>query len=557
MTQNIFVYYNGNQLFPTPLVNYQQQPVEYGYIYGYDTAITLEGYFSGISTGAGGNYTATGSAISGVTGIFANQFGNLQVTDDVGDTLYAWTGVTVDSINLEPSLYFQGSFIKYSIKLMVYNLPSGVTEPSNNYAFTQNEDGTVNVSHKISARGVRYITGAFQNAISWVQQFTGKDPYSNCAPYFVPGGSGALLSLSENIDRAAGTYSVDEVYKYNTGSFGNAYTTVATLDMSDSIESEFRQINYNVKYQASPILQNLDSIINGGFNADSILADIQNQYNLVTTNWAKTNYSADINSGAATVDIKTSYVSGASPTGYFDFVLTNDNDLLTLVENWKIEGEFKCFGPLDYKLKQLNAFLPFEGNNNWRTYLTGLIINSPLFAAVHDSNKQFTQNMSVVVDTNTQLATLKLSLNLDMGYEPFGIADLKYTLSATPSRWVYELLPSANIEGNFIVQNLQVATQPVQEFTFTCRTNNKPSGIQTLSGYMNNITSVYVNSGTVNAVTAFLKEYSWSTGTYDVTYKQQWIGADFGVSANILNLQSLGTDTSSVPTRIQGYNFGY
>ncbi len=557
MTTGIFCYYNGAELFPCPSINYSQQPIDYGYVYGYQTNITLEGYYSGISSNGGANYAATGSAISGVTGIFANQFGSLVVTDDVGDTLYSWTGVTVDSIQFEPSLYFQGSFIKYSVKLSVYGLPSGVNDPSNSYSFTQNEDGTVTVNHKISARGVRYVTGAFANAVSWVQQFTGHDPFSSCAPYFVPGGSGALMSLSENIDRAAGTYSVSEIYKYNTGSFSNAYTTIATLDTSDSLGAEFKEINYNVKYQGSPILQNLDTVINSGVSSDSLLTDIQNQYGFVTTNWAKTNYSADINSGAATLDVKVSYVSGANATGFFDFTVTNDNDYLTSTENWKIDGEFRCFGPLDYKSKQLAAFIAANEGSNWRGYLTGLITSSPLFSAVHNVAKQFSQNTSVTVDTNVQLAQLKLSLNLDMGYEPSGITNLKYQLAVTPSRWVYELLPSANIEGSFVVQNLQLYTQPIQDFTVSCKTFNTLSGLAVVSGYINGLAGTYVNSGSATGITAFLKEFAWSTGIFDVSMHRQWIGADSGISAALLNLQSVGTDTSPVPTRTSGYDFGY
>mgnify|MGYP003350349219 CR=1 FL=1 len=42
------IYYNNQELSPTPLINYSNQPVSFGYVYGYNTEITLEGIFTGI-----------------------------------------------------------------------------------------------------------------------------------------------------------------------------------------------------------------------------------------------------------------------------------------------------------------------------------------------------------------------------------------------------------------------------------------------------------------------------------------------------------------------------
>ena len=211
MTTGIYVTYDTTTFSPTPLVNYSQQPINYGYVYGYNAEISLDGLYTGITT--------TGAAISFLTGAFSNQFKNLVVKDDQNNVLYQWNNVTVDSLKFDSSTYYQGSFVKYSVKLKSYSVPSGVTDPSNEYSFAQNEDGTVNVSHKISAKGLRGSNAAFSNAVNFVSQFTGKDPYSNCAPYFVPNGSGILLSISETINRSEGIYSVNETYKYGTGSF--------------------------------------------------------------------------------------------------------------------------------------------------------------------------------------------------------------------------------------------------------------------------------------------------------------------------------------------------
>jgi len=554
MTNSITVSYNGTALSPTPLINYSKSPINFGYIYGYNTDITLDGLYSGIST--------TGAAISALTTIFANQFKTLSVDTDTTANLYKWDNVTVDSISIEPNPYYSGSFVKYSIKLKSYDFPSGVIDPSNEYSFTQNDDGTVNVNHKISARGVRNNVGAFANAIAFVGQFTGKDPYSNCAPYFIPNGSGVLLSSSESINRAEGIYSVNEVYKYITGDITSPYFHTTNLSIDDSIEADFRKINYELKIQGSPISKNLENVISTlNYNLQS---DIGDEFGFDVSNWVKDTYSATIDSGSASIDIKVGYISGASiKTGFFDYDVSWDNDRLTNTENWRINGDFRCFGPLEYKRNQLDKFktannINFSGNDAYRPYLSGLITSSPIFSSLHDSFKRLSYNSKIVVNENQKLATLRLSLELNASYEPAGVSELRYSLDGSPSKWIYELLPSANIEGSFVVQDLQLQTQPKQKFTISAKTYDKAAAASAIYGYMNGLTSTYVNSGTDTDVGAFLIDENLRTGVYDISLSKEFLGNDnASISSTLLKLQAIGTYSGTVAVRPGGYNFGY
>jgi hypothetical protein len=556
MTNSITVSYNGIAISPTPLINYSKVPINFGYIYGYNTDITLDGLYSGIASPNG-----TGTTISGLTTIFANQFKTLKVDTDTTANLYKWDNVTVDSISIEPNPYYSGSFVKYSVKLKSYDFPSGVIDPSNEYSFTQNDDGTVNVNHKISARGVRNNIGAFTNAIAFVSQFTGKDPYLNCAPYFVPNGSGVLLSSSENINRAEGVYSVNEIYKYVTGSTIRPYFETTNLSIDDSIEADFRKINYELKIQGSPISKNLESVISSlNYNLQS---DIGTEFGFDVSNWVKDTYSATIDSGSASIDIKVGYISGASITGgFFDYDVSWDNDKLTNTENWRVNGDFRCFGPLEYKRNQLDKFKTAyninSGNDAWRPYLSGLITSSPIFSTLHDSFKKLSPNTRVVVNENQKLATLRLSLELNASYEPVGVSELRYSLDGSPSKWVYELLPSANIEGSFVVQDLQLQTQPRQKFTISAKTYDKGLASSSIYGYMGGLTSTYVNSGTDTDVSAFLIDENLRTGVYDVTLSRDFLGNDnASISSTLLKLQAIGTYSGNVAVRPGGYNFGY
>lgn len=549
-TQFLTVQYDGSGLTPTPVVNYSKSPVDFGYVYGYNTDISLEGMYTGIT----GGYTG---AIQYLTGVFGNQFKTLTVQDNLGATLYSWPNVTVDSLNLDTNPYFIGSFVRYSIRLRSYDFPSGVIDPSNEYSFSQNEDSTVSVNHKISARGVRGSAGAFDNAVNFVKLFSGKDPFTNCAPFLVPTGSGILASISENINRAEGVYAITEVYRYNTGA-ALPYIKNSSLEISEAIDSEYRAIDYNLKLQGSPILKNANAVITSlsGLNT---LTDIQNEFGISTSGWVKTSYSANIDSGAALVDIKITYFSGANSTGFFDYEITCEKDHLAGLETWKLNGEFKCFGPMEFRKQQLANFRSMAGNGveQFEPYISGLVTSSPLYANIHTAGKVFSSNLKVDIIDNPQLAYLKIDGTLNDGYEPEGLTELKYLWDVTPSRWVYEMLPSANIEGAYVVQDMQMKQQPRQKFSLMSKTFNQNFGYGLISGYMTNWINNYVTPGTDSNVTAFKTDETFTTGTYEVNLSNTWVGADSGISTGILALQSYGSMNDLTPLRISGYNFGY
>jgi hypothetical protein len=572
MTSKITISYNGNEIHPTPLINYSKQPINFGYIYGYNTDITLEGLYSGITGStysSGGVVGGTGKAIYDISGIFNSQFKTLSVSSDTTTDLYRWDNVTVDSFSLEPSTYFLGSFLKYTIKLKSYDFPSGIIDPSNEYAFTQNDDGTVNVTHKISAKAVRNSAGALNNAINFVKLFTGKDP-TKCSPGFVPTGSGVLFSISENINRLDGVYSVSEVYKYSTGE-AVPYFHITSLNINESIESELRKIDYSLKIQGSPVFKNSQDIISQYLSYD-LLADIQGEFGINTSKWVKDTYSATVDSGSAAIDIKVGYVSGLGiqNTGFFDYQVHFDRDLLTNQDNWKIDGEFRCYGPLDFKLNQIQAFKVATKtlDGDWRYYLTGLITGSSLYD-FRDTGKPLSPNCKIIVDENPKLATLKLSCEMQSSFEPTGLSDLKYSIDSTPSRWIYELMPSANIEGAFVLQDLQMKTQPKQRFSIAAKTPNASYAFNVISGYMwrkndaagliNGLLSNYVNSGNEYSdnITAFLLSEDLNTGLYDVAYSTEFLGDDYDISSTLLTLVATGTYAESVPVRPKGFYFGY
>lgn len=551
---SIIVKYDGVELNPTPIVNYSHQPVEFGYVYGYNTEITLEGLFTGISSPQ--------DTKAYLTSIFGKQFKELSVDainqDSTRNEIYNWKNIVINSISIEQSKYLIDSFVKYQVKCTAYALPNGVIDPSNEFSFTESEDGTINVTQKISARGVSIENNneAFENAKAFVQSLTGQKP-TYCGTKFLPSNDGILFSISENINRSEGIYSVTKNYRYNTNNPNQYFVKYTSLEMEDSIGAEYKIANYNLKILGSPIEDQLNNIYQELQNFD-IKQDILNDYgfNPFSENWIQNNYNANIDKGSKTIDIKAGYLVGANLKGFFDYIVSYDKDELLGIETWKIDGEFKCFGPLSYQRSELENFISQnKGEDDWKTYLKTKITQSPLYLSMHDPLKIHSQNLIINLSEIKEMASFKLSTTLNMGYEPEGLTELKYTINGSPSKWIYEILPAANIEGSYVVQDLQTKTNSSITLSLVAKSSNKESGLLKLNNYLKSISDQYIVEGTTSDVKSFVTENLFGKSTYDINVSKKYLG-ETNMDESLNQLRSVGSYDSS-PTRPFGFNFGY
>jgi hypothetical protein len=546
MSNQISVVYNGNVLYPVPFVTQDYKFIDYnGNRWGNVLEITLNGILSGINS--------TGN-VAQITNIFATQFGNLQVyqgnplSGASGTLIYNWPNVIINEISFPQSHYYGTTAIPYVIKAHSFNVPSGVTDPSNQYSFTQNEDGTVDVSHQISAKGIRNSTSALNNAVNFVQQFTGKQPFQNCATQFVPSGSGLLISLNEKIDRANGAYMVTEQYKYSTG-FSTPYTQISDLTINDSLDQTYLLIDYNVKFKGSPVYNNISALnlaIASGFNEMNDISGFGVASGLLVQ------ITSEIirNSGDASIEVKYSYYSGytlADLTGFFDYNVTLKKDLIIPKETWEVKGEYTCRGPIIYRLQQLNAFKQ-TCSGNYRNMLLGLISGAPIWTGFHTSGNLLSNNAIVSINENTGMATFEASLTVDDGADPTSLANSRYEIQMQPGKWEFELMPAANIEGHYIVQDLQMQSQSKINISLSAVSQFPASGLPILSGYLSQLSGIYLKSG-------FMIESQYQTGINDLSCESHFIGQD-NFNTGLLNIKMVGSNNFNF-VRSSGFSFGY
>lgn len=543
---NIVVTYNGNTLSPTPLVQHNIAPIDYGTRWGNVQEIELQGFITGLT----GQATLIQPTFAQK---FSGQFGILEVLDGAS-TIYKWTNIIVDEINFPQNhLYIaQGaspkSMTPYSVKMRAINVPSGVLDPMNEYAFQHTDDGLVTVIHKVSARGIKTQKGGLQNAIDFVTSFSGQNPFSSpLNAILCPQGSGVLISYTESIDRASCTYGIQEVYKYNSG-LTQPFVESWTVAVSDLFDNEWLTLDVDWRLQGSVVRNNLAAIEAGGY-----IVEPKTKLGVLgyaTGNLIASTYNVIRDSGAASIQVRTTYLSGYTPadlSGYFDYMVTLVNDVVYPLEDWRIEGDFVCFGPRDWRVSRLNSFKATSGAGDWRNFLTGLIISSPLYA-YHGSGTGFGGHATLEIHENTGLATFHASLVTTDGQRPPGIYYPKYNLDCQPNKWMFDLLPAANIEGHYVLQDLQMMSQGRTSISVDCQIVSGVEILSDLSGYLDTLTSLYIQPG-------FTMTDHYTTGLIDASMNREIIGGDKMATGITFNKVAGTVLTDFI--RQSGYKFGY
>jgi len=543
------VFYNNIQVTGEPFVSRSLQPVDYGNRWGMTETITLNGIVSGVYkplVGYPGHSEVQGqSAETGPTGlahfvadIFKANFKPLQVKE--GNTVYYdWPSAVVDSIDFEESKWSIGAPVKYTVKLKAHDLFHTnnsnwfVLDPSDSYSFNENEDGSVTVTHKVSAKGIK--TGSlspFDQARRFVDQYVGVDHFEATwlgNPYFITNRKPTLLSKSENVNRLEGTYSVTENYKYYKDSaisctqcednewqndaegfsnedacrvhYGCSLSTPhlksVKISQSKNAADDFNAINYEVEYKAgqddSSAIANLRTIVNTETKNTHRTYEKDIAYELLgnANNHGKvyqTSISLQEDDEANKISVKATYHTGDTFIGnpYFDYKVDFSKDEVTDISSYSINGELKSFGSRETKKKLLKTFKDTY-YDTIDTYLYNKVTSSQVFetfgnepcANCDHGEWEDNGHASLTACRETEDCTnriinpypksLKWAENPDKGTlnltAQFSDADYlvnaanaKYNVAVTSSKATFKELPSANVDGVYILQDLNCST---------------------------------------------------------------------------------------------------
>jgi len=486
------VKYDGVTISPTPFVSKTIEAVDYGNRWGVAQNITLRGHVTGIAE------TPLIDAIDGtgkigvLTDIFQKGFKTLTVESDGDTSYYSANNCVLQSLSFDNDKFSFGSNtpVSYSATLKSYDVPSGVVDVSSQYSYKEKKDGTVSVTHTTSARGLKTSSAdPIDNAYNFVALFTGKDPISIAAPFLVPTASRSILSsVDESVDRVSASYSVTENWNYQTGST-SAYVSIASLDIQEDTSQEYINLTLNLNFNGG--LEIANDEVNSNFpdirNAARAFDVYQKleDYGIVTGNVFLNDFSLNEKEKSNSVSYTVSFFSGESSQA-FDGLMVHDVSLvwdeIKNQKNFSINSQFKIKGPEAHKTKRIYDKKKeiVDGYNNNISYLYNAVKDSELYkqftetdlsgTIIHELNpnpnnfaikeKSIKPEFSMTASFSDRDFITKKTITLPSGKTyPISIGESDYQVAVTPENWIFQMDPAANIEGHFIVQDLQCMTR--------------------------------------------------------------------------------------------------
>jgi len=453
---------------PIPFVTKSQEVINYGDRWGQITKITLEGQLTGTCPNDFGQLiTGQNNLISG----FSKDFKILNIVED-GKNLFKGDSCIVRNINFDQSKYVK--MLGYTIELDCYESGLfsgmfGVLEPTNEYSFAENPDKSITINHNISAKGINTSArSSIENARAYVNSLTGYDtnilPINiNNTPTYTP----LLRSLSENINRLNGTYSIAESYIVdisNDVNISSNYFTRYTTNITKSINSDFDTISIQGTIQGAK-RGNFTDTKNYARNLD-LYTICQNVFD-GTLNDIPISLSFEENEAANSINFSATFDTDTiNPTNstYHDYSVEINKDVITSISSVSISGPVKSRGNLKNKFENAKQFVLDQIS----TYGT---IPEYLYAQANSiyNNLKSTMNISssislnpnwrnFTITENPERGEISLSATFDDRDVPPGSAGIvksnSFEISHEPKIDLFKPRPTYHTNGYYIVYTL-------------------------------------------------------------------------------------------------------
>jgi hypothetical protein len=238
------VYYNGIDAFSgisaTPFIGISDEIINYAQRWGVAQNISLNGLITGSCNDSFNDIIAKQQQLFDN---FGQDFKEVKIIDNNVET-FVGKYVKVKDISFDQSAYIRTANFKINLEVYPESLFSGtfgVTDPSSDIKYTEQQDGTVSITRSFSAKGFNTSStqnNALNNAITYVRSLTGSAE-DIITPKFI-----ALYpnltnlcprKISENINRMDGTYGVNIDYILRKGA---STTSIFQYDIDTSYDDE-------------------------------------------------------------------------------------------------------------------------------------------------------------------------------------------------------------------------------------------------------------------------------------------------------------------------------
>jgi hypothetical protein len=502
-------------LDPPPFVAQSREAVDAGLMrLGYVENYELDGIYSGhftdaytgayqiwsTGTGLGQNsytgldktskephpeYFSNFDNFTGLSNIFSQSPGVLKIVSN-SVTILEKTGFVMsfstpkNNFSSRMASKYDATLLPYNVKFKAFDVSSGIKDPSFEYNFNENEDRSVNLSVKASAVGIVSIFDSQNFVEGLLSEFnlTGFQPL-----YINTGGNWSLLSNKKTIDRSKFSYSVERNYRCNPSGYINEdflfSETTKVSEQNSPYGAEYRSFQFetNLKILAddSKNYQKQKSWkdVEDKFSQKNYIEEISKHYikrygSSNVDDFILNSVSISKNSGANEVSFKWELLSGkaADFSGYFDYSVSTTEDLSSQERSISLDGQYLIKGDLTNRKESLEKWLKGnftpEGFNqkmpqknsraDYFEFVKGLTgIGTGAISGGFNID-------SLDVDYNSGLADFKISCRADNKPRILPGSDFNFSVDIQESTPIYKFIPATNIEGHYIIQDLQCKT---------------------------------------------------------------------------------------------------
>ena len=492
---------------PTPYVSRDHENINYGGdIWGAATNITLNGQIylyesdrndlSQLGTGetrANRRFELLNKKKNNIITAFSNDFETLSIDGaSIGD------GCIVQSVDFSDNGY--GGLVDYTITLRAYELESfkdnnKVLDPVDRFSFTEGEDGFIQLTHTISAKGFNtngLTTDAFANAKAFVDSRKGLENKPTTALIANTTSVPALVSVSENVDRFGGTYSVTENYRYHDDpSFDDDFLTKYTISKEKTVEQGITTVSIEGEIKSKKHNYSFLNSTNSNRSDDGAVDDLMDHFEHI--DWkgicqSDSDVSGELNSDPVTFSVKEdkrarvltfnisfdndTLYSDALTTGfakdnaYYDFTLSLQTNEATSISTVGLSGVIKSRGNLNERNDNVEALLAELIDSNYAKLKAEAQSFYLRMIQTKHPDSVFTLTtlpQSVSVNKNKFNGTINLSLQFtDKNFYPSNdIIESDYQVSITPAMNQYSSKPSCNTVGSYMIYDVNANNREI------------------------------------------------------------------------------------------------
>lgn len=484
---------------PLPYVSLSNDSVHYGKRWGSTQKVTLNGQITGA------NQKNISLVQSALVDRFSKSFRTFSINEGTGQRincpenllsdglLYVMGYAKVESISFAENNYV--GVLDYTIQLSDYcgdwSGELGIVDPKDSWSFSDSEDGTATVSHSVSARGMialvthyddndveHHYRDPINNARDWVRNHSGSA--SMPQPYFVGSGKTAhpiLMSVSENMNRTDGTYSVQEEYSYNTGESLQPVTT-HEISLDSGIESDFVSVNYTVNLRGGKTIGLND--IRESTDYKRYITDakvfIESETDVQNLNPTPITFSVNEDTGAnsiqyqATFDNNNLFSNALNDNGndsnlsnaYWDYTVNINTDEIRGFTTVSVDGPIVSRGDnLPDKITRAERFAKAIDEKGFAYTLA-----KQAYDDFVSEEKRFTLGKipnSFSINENKFTSEYSVSAQFDDKFEYSNGSKIpkrtSYSIDITPARQSFKPKPACNENGYYVVYDTNAKTR--------------------------------------------------------------------------------------------------